>query len=190
MSCKLVEWKHNSGRNKNTEFWASKCEPPTLVFTASICVSNYINSQLPVDHFLKKFIGYKMYNWRKQSRSLSRVAHHTKFLVVILGHIWFLLFIQGHIWFPSSHIWFLSSHTRIVLGNTLWYVWYHIWSLYDYYEVVTRDLEFTSFIYHTKSMRVFKPGRAANAITKWNLKIWLFSQKKNIICLRNYGIWC
>ena len=43
-----------------------------------------------------------------------------------------------HIWFPSSHVWFLSSHTRIVLGNTLWFVWYHIWSLYDNSEVVTR----------------------------------------------------
>ena len=117
--------------------------------------------------------------------SESRVAHHTKFLVVILGHIWFLVIILGHIWFlwfPSSHtriiqniklytnrlnlirpkqlipkklyhcshfmrtkklflviilghiwfVWFPSSHTRIVLGNTLWFVWHHIWSLYDY----------------------------------------------------------
>ena len=77
--------------------------------------------------------------WIRTSISYSQVAHHTQFLVVILGHIWFLVFIQGHIWF----VWFLSSHTRIIYDfqeiiqknskpkNCIFFIFFWCWKKYN-----------------------------------------------------------
>ena len=91
---------------------------------------------------------------------------------------------KDHIWFPGffsriiydflgfmqesymissisdkDHIWFPWSHAKIVLGNTLWFVWHHIWSLYGTKEAATRVPRFPYMILYgiqESGMHIFK----------------------------------